>query len=423
MAVADDEDGLMVNEVEHLHSHHSQTEYCNSKTVSFAIIGVLTLLYCILEIVVALRLDSLTLLSDGFHNFSDVLALCIAYYAAQKSGKPKTEQMSFGFARFEILGGLVNGCFLLSLSLYIVLEAIPRLIPSVAQNACVEKQTIREDYWYIGVAATGLFVNTVGTLTFHFTGQGHMHSHAGGGGHSHDGGHGHSHDGDHGHAHDEGGSHSHGDHHGEMVDEIDYRGSINGELPQEIEEEGRDMNVYAVFIHYLGDMLSSFFVLIAGLLMRFFDGDWTLYLDPVFSLLIVGIILYTTIPLVKGCGLILLQSTPRNLSMSLLSEDLSRVPGVNSLHDLHVWQLVDGMSIGTVHVVVDYQADIKKIFSALKEVFHQYGIHSTVIQPEFSVLKKSKECEENCVETCAANWCCKKESDREKLQGQKYSEF
>ena len=118
---------------------------------------------------------------------------------------------------------------------------------------------------------------------------------------------------------------------------------------------------------------------------------------------------------------------------------------MNSLHDLHVWQLVDGMSIGTVHVVVDYQADIKKIFSALKvffffnssiffgskilmrgveqEVFHQYGIHSTVIQPEFSVLKKSKECEENCVETCAANWCCKKESDREKLQGQKYSEF
>ena len=61
-----------------------------------------------------------------------------------------------------------------------------------------------------------------------------MHSHAGGGGHSHDGGHGHSHDGDHGHAHDEGGSHSHGDHHGEMVDEIDYRGSINGELPVRI---------------------------------------------------------------------------------------------------------------------------------------------------------------------------------------------
>ena len=37
-----------------------------------------------------------------------------------------------------------------------------------------------------------------------------------------------------------------------------------------------------------------------------------------------------------------------------------------SVHDLHVWELVDGMSIGTVHIVVDYESDIKTIFSSLK---------------------------------------------------------
>ncbi len=42
--------------------------------------------------------------------------------------------MTFGWARTEIIGGLVNGCFLLSLSLYIVLEAIPRLIPYVVNS-------------------------------------------------------------------------------------------------------------------------------------------------------------------------------------------------------------------------------------------------------------------------------------------------
>ena len=42
--------------------------------------------------------------------------------------------MSFGYARAEILGGLINGSFLLSLSLYIVLEAIPRLLPSIAHD-------------------------------------------------------------------------------------------------------------------------------------------------------------------------------------------------------------------------------------------------------------------------------------------------
>ena len=38
----------------------------------------------------------------------------------------------------------------------------------------------------------------------------------------------------------------------------------------------------SVFLHYLGDMLSSFFVLVAGLLLHYFHGDWTEYLDPVF---------------------------------------------------------------------------------------------------------------------------------------------
>ena len=160
--------------------------------------------------------------------------------------------MTFGWARTEIIGGLVNGCFLLSLSVYIVLEAIPRLIPSIvlADSDCASNIEGQDDF-YIGVAAAGLLINTIGTLTFHcsffqifsitythllplVTGQGHMHSHAGGG-HSHShgghGGHGGHDDHDdeeesHGHSHAHGGDdhgHSHAkkktsevddDHHG-----------------------------------------------------------------------------------------------------------------------------------------------------------------------------------------------------------------
>lgn len=58
------------------------------------------------------------------------------------------------------------------------------------------------------------------------------------------------------------------------------------------------MNVHAVFLHYLGDAISSLMVLIAGLLIHFFDGQkWTDYIDPVSSIIIVGLILYTTLPL------------------------------------------------------------------------------------------------------------------------------
>ena len=65
--------------------------------------------------------------------------------------------MSFGWARTEILGGLTNGCFLLSLSLYIVLEAIPRFI---------RPPKIDAGWPFIAVAAAGVILNTVGTLVF-----------------------------------------------------------------------------------------------------------------------------------------------------------------------------------------------------------------------------------------------------------------
>jgi len=60
------------------------------------------------------------------------------------------------------------------------------------------------------------------------------------------------------------------------------------------------MNVHAVFLHYLGDALSSVLVLIAGFLLKWFDGQtWTLYIDPVSSLVIVVLIMWTTLPLGK----------------------------------------------------------------------------------------------------------------------------
>lgn len=51
------------------------------KSVAFVLIGGLTLLYCVAELVAALYLQSLTLLSDGFHNLSDVVSLYIAFWA------------------------------------------------------------------------------------------------------------------------------------------------------------------------------------------------------------------------------------------------------------------------------------------------------------------------------------------------------
>jgi len=186
-----------------------KTKQWDSKLIAFASIGVLTFIYVLGELAAAIYLESLVLLSDGFHNLSDVVSLYIAYWAQQAAKRDTSHDMSYGWARTEILGGLTNGCFLLSLCFYVVLECIPKFIrPNPIESGVI----------FMVTAAVGLAVNTIGTIVFCITGQSHGHSHSHGhGGHGHGHDHkekkkekkSHSHDHDHAHEHDhEKGEHS-----------------------------------------------------------------------------------------------------------------------------------------------------------------------------------------------------------------------
>jgi len=161
------------------------TNTCDVKVAAFIGVGVITFFFVIAELGAGIKLESLVLLSDGFHNLSDVISLYIAYWAQQAQKRDLSDEMSYGWVRSELLGGLTNGCFLLAICLYVVLESIPKFI---------EPHPIEAGLVFIIVAAAGLTVNTIGTFIFWLTGQGHTHSHGGGGGHSH------GHD-DHGHGH------------------------------------------------------------------------------------------------------------------------------------------------------------------------------------------------------------------------------
>jgi zinc transporter 1 len=101
------------------------------------------------------------------------------------------------------------------------------------------------------------------------------------------------------------------------------------------------------------------------------------------SLLIVLLILFSTVPLVKRCATILLQSTPTDVDLKDLRNRLHQVPGVHGVHDLHVWQLVDGLAISSVHIVCDHSVNFNELQHKVKKVFHKMGVHSTAIQPEF----------------------------------------
>lgn len=179
-------------------------------------------------------------------------------------------------------------------------------------------------------------------------------------GHSHGHGHGHT-DADHD-------AHAHGH---------DHTGGSGG--------GGHDhgnMNMRGVFLHVMGDALGNVGVIAAGLVVMFVHHRWALYFDPGVSLVISGIILHTAIPLCKSASYILMQAVPSHVSLEEVREDVQSVPGVKSVHELHVWQLSESTTVASVHVHVGPGRDYMEVASGIREMMHGHGIHSVTIQPE-----------------------------------------
>lgn len=181
-----------------------------------------TVAFCLAEIVVAILTHSLALLSEAFHNIGDVFTLLIALHVDRNKQRAATAEYSYGLKRIEVVGALLNGCSLLSLSFFVVLQAIPRFFEPV---------DVQSGVLFLSTAGVGLLVNVLGVCCF--AGHGHSHglSSAPGGGCSH----GHSHGGaapalaskstshdehGHGHSHGDGGA-CHGNHHAHADDEVE----------------------------------------------------------------------------------------------------------------------------------------------------------------------------------------------------------
>jgi len=114
----------------------------------------ITLFMMLAEIVGGVLSNSLALLSDAGHMFTDTLALALSFFAMKFAGMPATEKKTFGFYRLEILAALLNGITLVLISLYIMYEAYQRIL---------NPQPVAGTLMLI-VAVIGLIVNIVGAL-------------------------------------------------------------------------------------------------------------------------------------------------------------------------------------------------------------------------------------------------------------------
>jgi zinc transporter 1 len=297
------------------------------------------------------------------------------------------DAFTFGFRRSEFLGGFANLCFLLALCLYILLESIPHLI---SPTPILPRDALQ----LIGIAGTGVAINLICTVILTCSG---IAAH---GGHSH--------------------SHSHADEAHEAAPLL-----VNNERRRLAHKHGdrslakMDVNVFALIVHLMGDVFSSLVVLLVGVVVYIWGAQtWTAYADPSASLLIVVIIFATTVPAFRRVVGVLMQAAPASVKPDVLTAALCGVDGVSSVHELHVWQLVDSTNIGTVHVVMIGNADVRRVCNDVRAAFHRFGIHSVTVQPELQTSSDAIRderslvgsgdiaCQEHCVAGCEADKCC-----------------
>jgi zinc transporter 1 len=144
---------------DHGHDHHDH-DHSHGGKVTWRLVTMLILtgVFFLAELVTGFVTKSLALQSDAFHMFSDEMSLIIGLVAHKMSKLKPTNQMTFGYARAEVLGGLCNAVFLLAICLTLFIEAIQRL---------VTPEDIKEPMAFIVVGGLGLLVNILGLFIFH----------------------------------------------------------------------------------------------------------------------------------------------------------------------------------------------------------------------------------------------------------------
>jgi cobalt-zinc-cadmium efflux system protein len=140
------------------------------------------------------------------------------------------------------------------------------------------------------------------------------------------------------------------------------------------------LNIQGAFLHVIGDVLGSLAAITASLAILLWGFYWA---DPVVSVLVSFLILFSAWRLVKDSVLVLLEGTPAHVNLAAMKQELCKVPGVESVHDLHVWTLTSGVHAMTCHAVVGEEDSRTRVLGDLVTVSRdRFRIHHTTIQIE-----------------------------------------
>ena len=287
----------------HSHTHFGEVSRQTSKRLTLSL--VITAAFVVVEIIAGIFGNSLALLTDAAHNFTDVIALGLSWYALRIATKPAHAGKTYGYHRVGILVALVNSTTLIIIAIGIFIEAWHRFITPPEVDSTI----------LIGVGALAFIINIVTAW---------------------------------------------------MVKEgSEY-----------------DLNLRSAFLHLMGDVLSTLGAVIAGVIIAFTQWNW---LDPLVSVLIGVFILYNAWGILRQTIRILLESTPENVDMDQMVNDLLQVDGVRGVHDLHVWSISENLRMLSAHIITDdlpVSAAMSIQESINEFLAHNYNIQHATLQME-----------------------------------------
>ncbi len=167
---------------------------------------------------------------------------------------------------------------------------------------------------------------------------------------------------------------------------------MNGAIALLLMRGHRDINLRSALLHEIGDTLSTAAVIIGGIMIALTGQRW---IDPALSVGIGVMILWSSIGIIRESLNILLEGTPRGMELRRIEEIIRAIPGVNDVHDLHVWSIGSDTHSLSCHVAIadmpasESEGILRLIREQMGERFH---IHHTTIQFELAVCEVADGC-------------------------------
>ncbi len=169
--------------------------------------------------------------------------------------------------------------------------------------------------------------------------------------------------------------------------EVENESEQQRDIEQPLIEKKENPVLSAAYIHILGDIIQSAGVVVASLVIYFFQDTYPQIemVDPICTFVFAIIVLSTSIPVSKECLNVLMEASPSELPVDALTKEISQCPGVVNIHDVHIWCISVGKPSISLHILSDTPQ--RSLESATK-ICKKFGIYHTTIQVEDNTQRR-----------------------------------